>query len=65
MSSVAKLFVCQIQDYLGLDDSATINNPGTLGNWTWRISKDDLNHNLAKKIAEITHAYKRDPQEDK
>jgi len=60
MSSVCNLFVAQIQDYLGLDESATINNPGTLGNWRWRALKGDLDAKLAKKIALITHTYHRD-----
>ncbi|MBR5755220.1 MAG: 4-alpha-glucanotransferase [Erysipelotrichaceae bacterium] len=64
MSSVCRLFVCQMQDYLGLGDDATMNNPGTLGNWKWRLRKDQLNDALAKKIAYMTHIYRRDKQED-
>ena len=60
MSSVCNLFVAQLQDYLGLDESATINNPGTLGNWRWRALKSDLNAKLASRIAQITHTYRRD-----
>ena len=60
MSSVANLFVAQIQDYLGLDDKARINTPGTLGdNWKWRMKKDALNLELAKKIKEYTSMYER------
>ncbi len=54
MSSVASLFIAQIQDYLGLDEKATINNPGTLGNWKWRLTPRQLDDKLAKKIAYIT-----------
>jgi len=54
MSSVANLFIAQIQDYLGLDEKATINNPGTLGNWKWRLTPKQLDDKLAKKIAYIT-----------
>lgn len=60
MSSVCKLFICQFQDYLGLDDSATMNRPGTLGNWTFRFTKDQFSKKLCKKIALITHSYTRD-----
>lgn len=60
MSSVSKLFVCQYQDYLGLDDKATINNPGTLGNWTFRFTKEQFSKELCDKINVITHSYKRD-----
>ena len=59
MSSVAKLFVAQLQDYLGLDDSARINTPGTLGNnWKWRLTTK-LDKKLAKKIADYTEMYER------
>lgn len=59
MSSVAKLFVAQIQDYLELPDSARINTPGTAeGNWTWRLT-EELTDELAKKIAKLTLIYDR------
>lgn len=59
MSSVADLFICQIQDYLGLDEKATINNPGTLGNWKWRVLEKQLDKKLADKISDITYMYNR------
>ena len=59
MSSPAYLFVAQIQDYLGLDENATINAPGTLGNWTWRLKKGQLDSSLARKIARMTYTYGR------
>lgn len=60
MSSVANLFVAQIQDYLGLDDSARINKPGSIGNnWKWRLKKGQLDKKLAKKIKEYTIMYER------
>ena len=59
MSSVASLFVAQMQDYLGLGEEATMNVPGTLNNWRWRLKKGQLNNALAKKIAALTHVYNR------
>ena len=59
MSSIANLFIAQIQDYLGLDEKATINNPGTLGNWKWRLKHNQLDNKLAKKIAGYTYASNR------
>lgn len=53
-NSIARIFICQIQDYLGLDEKATINRPGTLGNWTWRLRTSQLNDKLASKIEKIT-----------
>ncbi|MDO4940764.1 MAG: 4-alpha-glucanotransferase [Erysipelotrichaceae bacterium] len=60
MNSVAKLFMCQIQDYLGLDDKYTINRPGNIGSWTFRLKKNALNSSLSKKIASLTHCSHRD-----
>ena len=60
MNSVANLFICQIQDYLGLGCEATINRPGTLGNWKWRLKENELTDELKNRIAYITHACNRD-----
>jgi len=59
------LFICQIQDYLGLGEEATINNPGTLGNWKWRVQKEQLNDKLASKIAKLTYSFNRGRLENK
>lgn len=41
---MADLAVIPVQDYLGYDTSARINEPSTLGkNWRWRMSREDLN----------------------
>lgn len=62
MSSVAELFVVQMQDYLGLDSEARMNTPGILGgNWQWRALREQLTPELAKKIAEMTCLYGRAP----
>ena len=65
MSSVAYLFICQMQDYLGLGEEATINKPGSLGNWRWRMLKGQADAALAKKISLITHTYHRDREKKK
>ena len=65
MSSVAYLFIAQMQEYLGLGEEATINAPGTLGNWRWRMLKGEAGAALAKKISLITHTYHRDRAEEK
>ena len=62
-SSVADYCIIPIQDYLGLDNSARINQPSTNGtNWKWRIDKDDLNGELAGRIANLTALYGRLPE---
>ncbi|MBS5971783.1 MAG: 4-alpha-glucanotransferase [Finegoldia magna] len=54
------LCMCQMQDFLGLDDDYRTNTPNTLGNWTWRMKKDWLTDKLAEKISAITKLYNRD-----
>lgn len=60
MSSVANLFIAQMQDYLGLGEESRTNCPGTIGNnWKWRLVKGQLTKKLAKKIAFMTEMYER------
>lgn len=60
LSSVARLCVIPLQDYLGLDNSARINQPSTLGNnWKWRVSQDALSPELAARIRHLTELYGR------
>ncbi|MDD6161000.1 MAG: 4-alpha-glucanotransferase [Oscillospiraceae bacterium] len=60
MSSVANLFVAQMQDYLGLGSEARVNIPGfPSGNWTWRMEKGAATAKLAKKMAGLTKLYGR------
>ena len=60
MSSVAELFVAQLQDYLGLGAEGRINEPGTLGgNWRWRLQPGQLTGELCDKIYEFTKMYGR------
>lgn len=59
-SSVSNLAIAPMQDFLGLDNSARMNKPSTIGdNWTWRMDKTALTDELAQKIAELTELYKR------
>ena len=58
MSSVAQLFVAQMQDYLGLPER--MNVPGTLGgNWCWRLLPGELTEALAEKIGRMALLYGR------
>lgn len=64
MSSVAMLFVAQIQDYLGLGKYNRINVPGTKsGNWQWRLLEGELEEELAKKMYDMAVMYDRIPKE--
>ena len=52
-----------LQDYLGLDNRARINQPSTNGkNWKWRVKKEALNGRLSGRIAELTALYGRLPE---
>ena len=63
MSSVASLFVAQIQDWLDLGKEARINTPGIPdGNWQWRLTEGQIPGDLAKKIAHMTKIYGRSCQ---
>ncbi len=60
MSSVARLFVAQMQDFLELGGEARINRPGTVGgNWEWRLTKEQLKVAPVARIKEITRRYGR------
>ena len=60
MSSVAELFVAQMQDWLELGAGARMNTPGLAsGNWQWRMKAGVSTEELAKEIAEMTVMYGR------
>lgn len=64
MSSVADLFVTQMQDYLETGSESRINTPGIAdGNWQWRMKKGAAGKSLAKQIANMTEIYGRAPEE--
>lgn len=60
MRSVADTCIIPIQDFLGLDESARINAPSTLGyNWKWRMKEGSISEELIKKIRRLTKIYGR------
>jgi len=60
MATNADTVILQMQDFLGLDNSARINKPATTGeNWLWRITEGCLNDWLAKIIYDCTKTYFR------
>ena len=61
MSSVSRLCVVQMQDYLELGKDARMNFPGTLStaNWTWRAQEGFDDEKLAKRICRMTKIYGR------
>ena len=60
MGSVSNLCVIPMQDYLGLDGSARINKPSTVGgNWVWRMKKGAFDTRLKKRILTTVKLYAR------
>lgn len=60
LSSVARLAVIPVQDYLGLGVEARINEPSTLGkNWRWRMLNGEITEELAVKCRRIAKLYGR------
>lgn len=60
MSSVAKLFIAQMQDYLELGMGHRTNIPASpAGNWQWRLLPKEATPKLANEIAAITKRYNR------
>lgn len=63
MASVADTSIIMMPDLLGLDESARINTPSTVGNnWEWRIGDGCTNSWLAKIVYDITKTYSRLPK---
>ena len=60
MSCQSRLFVAQMQDYLGLGEGNRMNIPGTQGgNWTWRLLPGELSDALSVRIDRMTALYGR------
>lgn len=61
LESVADLAVIPLQDYLGLGGECRINTPSTVGgtNWRWRMSPEDMDEELAGKMARLSLIYGR------
>lgn len=58
--SVADYAIIQMQDILGLGSEARINVPSTLGgNWAWRIKKDAVTKDIAKRLYTLSKTYSR------
>lgn len=59
-ASVSDTVIVQVQDFLGLDNTARMNIPGVAkGNWGWRVPDGALTLALAKKIASLARLYGR------
>ncbi|MBQ6356561.1 MAG: 4-alpha-glucanotransferase [Solobacterium sp.] len=64
-TSVAKIAVIQLQDFLGLGSEARMNTPSTLGNnWVWRVRPGAYTDELADRIALLTGLCGRQDKEE-
>ena len=52
--------IIPMQDYLGYDNEARMNQPSTVGiNWRWRITGEELTEELKNSIRTLTRTYGR------
>lgn len=64
-ASVADVAMFQMQDILGLDDSARMNTPSTLGgNWMWRLPAEALTAETASELRRLARLYGRGRDDD-
>lgn len=60
LSSVAKLAIIPMPDWLGLGDEARINKPSTIGgNWLWRMRENAADSTLCAEILRLAKLYGR------
>jgi len=58
--SVARLAIAPMQDVLGLGSGARMNMPSVAsGNWTWRVTREQLAPGLARRLADLARLYGR------
>jgi 4-alpha-glucanotransferase len=62
LASIADTAIIPMQDVLSLGTEARMNLPGqALGNWNWRMRKDQLDSTVAQRLATLTSFYGREP----
>ncbi len=63
-ASPANTAIAPMQDILRLGDEARMNTPSTAaGNWSWRMTPEQLDFSLADGLRVLTAAYGRIPEE--
>ena len=61
-ASVSDTCIFRMQDLLGLDNSARINTPSTVGkNWRWRMLPDAVTPEVEAELSDLTTTYYRVP----
>ncbi len=60
MASVADLCILTMQDLIGLENTARMNTPSTVGvNWKWRATRPQINDECSNKLLKYTNLYGR------
>lgn len=61
LDSQAVFAIAPLTDYIGLDNQARFNEPGTVGNhnWSWRFTNGMLTPEMAKAIKRMVRSAKR------
>ncbi len=61
LASLSEVSIQAMQDILHQGNESRINTPSTIGkpNWTYRITNDDLNDDLASKLLALNRRYGR------
>ena len=60
MRSCAKICILPVQDILGLDNTARMNQPSTVNvNWRWRMTAGALTDEVQKELLTLTRRYGR------
>ena len=60
-ASVSFMAIATMQDLLELGGEARMNLPGTIGgNWTWRMTADQLQPEVEATLADLTKIYRRE-----
>ena len=59
-ASVSFMVIATMQDLLELDSAARMNYPSTIGgNWTWRMTAEELNPIVEGELYSLTKTYRR------
>lgn len=60
LGSIATFAIFPLQDVLGIGKSGRMNTPGVaMDNWAWRYQRNQLQDDLAERLAVITRLYGR------
>ena len=60
MMSCARICIVPLQDWMGLDNTARMNTPGTVDiNWKWRLLPGQIPEGLEEEIMEVTKCFGR------